>query len=73
LRGELLRIAGVDSTQIDGLDVQTPQTMTSDAGVDMSRWNSERQFRYHKQRLQWVATLGAAFNMQLIPMKRVAS
>jgi transposase len=44
LRGQLYRITGVDLTQIDGVDVQTAQTVISEVGVDMSRWNSEKQF-----------------------------
>jgi transposase len=38
------RIAGVDLTQIDGIQVQTAQTVISEVGVDMSRWKSEKQF-----------------------------
>jgi transposase len=41
---ELYRIAGVDLTQIDGIQVQTAQTVISEVGVDMSRWKSEKQF-----------------------------
>ena len=44
LRGHLHRIAGVDLTKIDGLDVQTVQTILSEVGVDMSRWNTEKSF-----------------------------
>ena len=44
LRGQLYRITGVDLTQIDGIDIQTAQTVISEVGVDMSRWNSEKQF-----------------------------
>lgn len=44
LRGHLYRIAGVDLTQIDGVNVQTAQTVISEVGVDMSRWRSEKQF-----------------------------
>jgi transposase len=44
LRGQLFRITGVDLTQIDGVDVQTAQTVISEVGVDMSRWKSEKQF-----------------------------
>ncbi len=35
---------GVDLTRIDGMDVQTVQTVISEVGVDMSRWRSEKQF-----------------------------
>lgn len=44
LRAQLLRITGVDLTRIDGMDVQTVQTVISEVGVDMSRWRSEKQF-----------------------------
>ena len=44
LRGQLFRVTGVDLTQIDGIDVQTAQTVISEVGVDMSRWTSEKQF-----------------------------
>src|SRR5579862_1290477 len=44
LRGQLYRITGVDLTQIDGVDVQTAQTIISEVGVDMSRWKTEKQF-----------------------------
>src|SRR5215467_4420205 len=44
LTGELLRIAGVDLTQIDGVDVMTAQTLISEVGLDMSRWKTEAHF-----------------------------
>ena len=44
LRGELYRVTGVDLTQIDGIDVQTAQTVISEVGVDMSPWKTERHF-----------------------------
>ncbi|MDE3181308.1 MAG: IS110 family transposase, partial [Acidobacteriota bacterium] len=44
LRGELYRIAGVDLTQIDGLNVQTVQVVISEVGVDMMRWPTEHHF-----------------------------
>jgi transposase len=44
LRSHLYRIAGVDLTQVDGLNVQTVQTVISEVGVDMSRWKTEKQF-----------------------------
>jgi transposase len=34
----------VDLTRIDGMDVQTVQTVISEVGLDMSRWRSEKQF-----------------------------
>jgi transposase len=34
----------VDLTKIAGLEVQTVQTIISEVGVDMSRWNTEKQF-----------------------------
>jgi len=44
LRGELYRVTGVDLTQIDGIDVQTAQTVISEVGVDMSPWKTEKHF-----------------------------
>jgi transposase len=44
LRSHLHRVAGVDLTKVDGLDVQTVQTIISEVGVDMSRWNTEKNF-----------------------------
>ena len=44
LREELYRIAGVDLTRIDGLQVQTVQVVISEVGVDMTRWPDEHQF-----------------------------
>jgi transposase len=44
LRSHLHRIAGVDLTKIDGLDVRTVQTILSEVGVDMSRWETEKRF-----------------------------
>lgn len=44
LRGELYRIAGVDLTQVDGLDVQTVQTILSEVGTDMNAWKTEKHF-----------------------------
>ena len=44
LGSQLFRIAGVDLTQIDGIQVQTAQTVISEVGVDMSRWRTEKQF-----------------------------
>lgn len=44
LRSQLYRVAGVDLTRIDSIDVQTAQTVISETGTDMSRWNSEKHF-----------------------------
>jgi transposase len=44
LRGELYRLTGVDLTQVDGLDVQTIQTVLSEVGIDMSAWKTEKHF-----------------------------
>ena len=44
LRSELERIAGVDLTRIEGVDVMTAQTVVSEAGLDMSRWQTEGHF-----------------------------
>jgi transposase len=52
LSGELQRIAGVDLTRIDGIDVVTAQTLLSEVGVDMSRWKTEAHFA------SWLGLLG---------------
>src|SRR5260370_13719180 len=44
LREQLCRIAGVDLTQIDGIQARTAQTVISEVGVDMNRWRTEKQF-----------------------------
>jgi hypothetical protein len=44
LASELKRIAGVDLTLIDGIDVVTAQTVISEIGLDMSRWKTEGHF-----------------------------
>jgi transposase len=44
LHAQLHHISGVDLTQIDGINVQTAQTVISEVGVDMTRWRSEKQF-----------------------------
>jgi transposase len=44
LKDQLRRITGVDLTRVAGLQVQTVQTIISEVGLDMSRWNTERQF-----------------------------
>ena len=44
LRAELFRMTGTDLTQIDGIDVMTAMTIISEAGSDMSKWQSEEHF-----------------------------
>lgn len=44
LRAALYQLAGVDLTQIDGLDVLTVQTILSEIGTDMSRWPTSKHF-----------------------------
>jgi transposase len=44
LRTGLFRTAGVDLTQIDCIDVMTPTMILSEAGSDMSTWETERHF-----------------------------
>jgi transposase len=44
LRGELCRVSGVDLTRIDGIHVMVAQTVISEVGLDMSRWNTEAHF-----------------------------
>ncbi len=42
LRTELFRMTGTDLTQIDGIDVMTATTILSEAGWDMSKWQTEQ-------------------------------
>jgi len=44
VREGLFRMTGVDLTQIDGIDVMTAATVISEAGWDMSRWETENHF-----------------------------
>jgi len=44
LRAELFRITGTNLTQIDGIDVLTAMTILSEAGWDMSKWETEDHF-----------------------------
>lgn len=44
LRAELFRMTGTDLTRIDGIDVLTATTIFSEAGYDMSRWQTENHF-----------------------------
>src|ERR1700680_999310 len=44
LRSELYRISGVDLTRIDSINVLVAQTVVSEVGLDMSRWNTEAHF-----------------------------
>jgi transposase len=44
LREGLFRMTGVDLTQIDCVDVMTATTIVSEAGWDMSKWETEHHF-----------------------------
>jgi transposase len=44
LASELYRICGVDLTRIDSINVLVAQTVVSEVGLDMSRWNTEAHF-----------------------------
>jgi len=44
LRTALYRIAGVDLTEIDGLNVLSVQTILSEVGVDMNKWRTSKHF-----------------------------
>jgi transposase len=44
LRTALYRVAGVDLTAIDGLNVLSVQTILSEIGVDMSKWPTSKHF-----------------------------
>jgi transposase len=44
LASELKRVSGVDLTRIDGIKVNTVQTIITEAGLDMSKWPTENHF-----------------------------
>jgi len=44
LHAELFRITGTDLTRIDSIDVMTAMTVISEAGWDMSKWETEHHF-----------------------------
>jgi transposase len=44
LRQGLFRMTGTDLTRIDGIDVMTAMTIISEAGWDMSKWETEHHF-----------------------------
>ena len=44
LRQGLFRLTGTDLTRIDGIDVMTATTIISEAGWDMSKWQTENHF-----------------------------
>ena len=44
LRKGLFRMTGTDLTQIDSIDVLTATTVVSEAGCDMSKWETEHHF-----------------------------
>jgi len=44
LKTELRRVAGVDLTSIDGIDVMTAQTILAEVGPDLSAFPDENQF-----------------------------
>ncbi len=44
LRTELFRMTGTDLTQIDSIDVMTATTILSEAGWDISKWETEDHF-----------------------------
>jgi transposase len=44
LREGLFRMTGTDLTRIDGIDVMTATTVISEAGWDMSKWETECHF-----------------------------
>jgi transposase len=44
LKAELNRVNGVDLTTIDGIDVMTAETILSEIGTDLSRFQTEQHF-----------------------------
>ena len=43
-KSELHRMCGVDLTKIPGIKEQAAQIIISEVGLDMTRWNTEKQF-----------------------------
>lgn len=44
LRTSLYQMAGVDLTQIDGIDALTAQAILTEVGTDMTQWRTEKHF-----------------------------
>jgi hypothetical protein len=44
LKTQLHRVCGVDLTKIPGIKEQSAQIIISEVGLDMTRWNTEKQF-----------------------------
>ena len=44
LKTTLYQMAGVDLTQIDGIDALTAQTVLTEIGLDMNKWPTEKHF-----------------------------
>src|SRR5262252_9176310 len=44
LKAQLHRVCGVDLTKIPGIKEQAAQIIISEVGLDMSKWNTEKQF-----------------------------
>jgi transposase len=44
LAAELQRVCGVDLTKVPGIKEQAAQIVISEVGLDMTKWNSEKQF-----------------------------
>jgi hypothetical protein len=44
LQTQLHQVCGVDLTKIPGIKEQTAQIIISEVGLDMTRWNTEKQF-----------------------------
>jgi len=47
MRQALYRVSGVDATQIDGVGVQTVETVISEYGTDLSQFPTEKHFISH--------------------------
>jgi transposase len=44
LKTQLHRVCGVDLTKIPGIKEQSAQIIISEVGLDMTKWNTEKQF-----------------------------
>lgn len=44
VRGEIIRLTGVDLAAVDGIGASLAQTILSEIGTDMSKWATDKQF-----------------------------
>src|SRR5579859_1115798 len=66
LRSELFRMSGTDLTRIDGIDVLTAATIFSEAGHDMSRWETENHF------VSWLRLISCPASLKMVAAVRTS-